>query len=103
MHGNADAEPNHSQIANPEAKRQSRTPSRRAFTRVREVHLRGSTRSYSVVTTRGEGEAQTLQRSGMSHVDAMILAEELRRDGAVVVVMHVVDDKSYEVDRYPAR
>jgi hypothetical protein len=59
--------------------------------------------SYSVVTTRGEGETQTLQRSGMSHVDAMILAEELRRDGAEAIVMHIIGDKSYEVDCYPVR
>jgi hypothetical protein len=59
--------------------------------------------NYSVVTTRGEGEAQTLQRSGMSHPDAMILAEELRRDGTVAIVLHVMGEKSYEVDCYPAR
>jgi hypothetical protein len=57
--------------------------------------------TYSVVTT--HGGIETLRRSGMSHVEAMILAEELRRDGAVAVVMHVVGDKSYEVDCYPVR
>ena len=59
--------------------------------------------SYSVVTTRGESETRTLQRSGMSHGDAMILAEELRRDCAEAIVMHTVGDKSYEVDCYPVR
>jgi hypothetical protein len=59
--------------------------------------------SYSVVTTRGEGEAQTLQRRDMLHRDAMVLAEELRRGGAVAIVMHVIGDKSYEVDCYPVR
>ncbi|HTQ41984.1 MAG TPA: hypothetical protein VMI75_04440 [Polyangiaceae bacterium] len=57
--------------------------------------------TYSVVTARGEIE--TLRRSDMSHVEAMILAEELRRDGAVAIVMHVIGDRSYEVDRYPVR
>lgn len=57
--------------------------------------------TYSVVTARGE--IKTLRRSGMSHGEAMILAEQFRRDGAVAIVMHVVGDKSYEVDRYPAR
>lgn len=57
--------------------------------------------TYSVVTERGDVE--TLERSGMSHVEAMILAEELRRDGVVAIVMHVVRGKIYEVDRYPVR
>jgi len=59
--------------------------------------------TYSVVTRRGEGEARTLKRSGMSHGDAMILAEQLRRDGAIAIIVHVIGDKSYEVDHYPAR
>ena len=57
--------------------------------------------AYAVVTALGAIEKT--ERSGLSHVAAMRLAEELRRDGKVAIVMHVVGGKSYEVDRYPAR
>jgi hypothetical protein len=33
----------------------------------------------------------------------MAFADDLRREGAVISVMHVVGDQSYEVDWYPAR
>jgi hypothetical protein len=58
-------------------------------------------RAYAVVTSRGAlprpGEG------GLSHAQAMMLAEELRRQGHVARVLHVVGEKSYEVDRCPAR
>jgi hypothetical protein len=57
--------------------------------------------AYAVVTE--AGETMTRQRSGMSHSEAMTLAEHLRRRGEVAIVMHVIGAKSYEVDRYPAR
>jgi hypothetical protein len=57
--------------------------------------------AYAVFTA--HGALETLNRGGLSHVAAMRLAEELRRDGKVAIVMHVVRDRSYEVDRYPAR
>jgi hypothetical protein len=53
--------------------------------------------------TASAGNITKSARSGLSHVEAMVLAEQLRRQGAVVVVLHVIGDKSYEVDRYPAR
>jgi hypothetical protein len=57
--------------------------------------------AYAVFTA--HGALETLNRAGLSHVGAMRLAEQLRRDGKVAVVMHVVGARSYEVDRYPAR
>ena len=57
--------------------------------------------AYAVVTA--DGATQRPERSGLSHAQAMSLADKLRRDGHVVIVMHVIGDKSYEVDRYPAR
>jgi hypothetical protein len=61
--------------------------------------------AYAVVTARGGRglERPERSRSGLSHVEAMTLAEELQREGEVVTVMHVIGSKSYEVDRYPAR
>jgi hypothetical protein len=57
--------------------------------------------AYAVVTA---GDAMDKpERSGLSHAQAMILAEELRQHAKVVFVMHVIGGKSYEVDRYPAR
>jgi hypothetical protein len=58
-------------------------------------------RAYSVVTAHDATER--LRRAGLSHPDAMKFAEGLWRDGEVAVVMHVIGDKSYEVDRYPIR
>jgi hypothetical protein len=62
---------------------------------------RNEEHSYAVITARGAMERE--ERTGLSHAAAMTLAEELRRDGKVAVVMHVVGNKRYEVDRYPAR
>jgi hypothetical protein len=62
---------------------------------------RNEQRAYAVVTA-GDAHGKP-ERSGLSHVEAMTLAEELQREGRVAVVMHVVGDQSYEVDRYPAR
>jgi hypothetical protein len=58
-------------------------------------------RAYSVVT--GRGSSTRPERSGLSHAEAMTLAEELWRGGEVALVKHVVGRKSYEVDRYPVR
>jgi hypothetical protein len=58
--------------------------------------------AYSVAIETG-GAITKSSRSGLSHVEAMVLAEQLRRQGAVAVVLHVIGEKSYEVDRYPAR
>jgi hypothetical protein len=55
-------------------------------------------RAYAVLTAH-DGTA----RRGLSHASAMLLAEKLQRDGRVAVVVHVVGEKSYEVDRYPVR
>ncbi len=57
--------------------------------------------AYAVVID--DGAIRRPQRSGLSHAHAMILAEELRGAGQVAVVVHVIGNKSYEVDRYPAR
>lgn len=57
--------------------------------------------AYAVVTWRGA--KATPERSGLSHVEAMMFAEEAQRDGKVASVMHVIGDKTYEVDRYPCR
>jgi hypothetical protein len=58
-------------------------------------------RAYSVLTWH---DAMALpKRGGLSHTQAMKLAEELRREGQVVSVMHVVGNRTYEVDRYPCR
>lgn len=56
------------------------------------------TDSYAVVR-----EDDTVERAELSHVDAMRLAEALRKVGKVLRVMHVVNGRSHEVDRYPAR
>ena len=58
--------------------------------------------AYAVVTTT-HGTSESSQRRGMSHAEAMILAERLQRAGKVATVMHIVGGKSYEVDRYPPR
>lgn len=58
-------------------------------------------RAYAVVTV--DGSVVTSARRGMSHANAMLRAEESGRNGKVAIVMHVVGDRSYEVDRYPAR
>ena len=47
--------------------------------------------AYSVVTTFGAVERP--ERSGLSHGEAMRLAADLRRDGVVATVMHVIGDK----------
>jgi hypothetical protein len=56
---------------------------------------------YSVV--REQDTIEKTAGSGLSHAQAMLLAESLRGPGLVVTVMHVIGRKSYEVDRYPAR
>ena len=58
-------------------------------------------RAYAVVTAHGAVPGPG--RGGLSHAQAMVLAEELRREGHVATVLHVVGNKSYEVDHYPAR
>jgi hypothetical protein len=62
---------------------------------------RNENRAYAVVTQQDASGKPV--RSGLSHVQAMTLAEELRRSGHVATVMHVIGNKSYEVDRYPSR
>jgi len=57
--------------------------------------------AYTVTTVRGA--IGRPEQSGLSHAEAMVVAEGLRRGGDVAVVMHVIGDKRYEVDRYPAR
>jgi hypothetical protein len=56
------------------------------------------TDSYAVIN-----EENVTEKAELSHPDAMRLAEALRRPGKSFRVMHVVDGRSYEVDRYPAR
>lgn len=51
----------------------------------------------------GHGADEESKRTGLSRSEAMGLAEELQRGGHVAIVMHVVGEKSYEVDRYPVR
>ena len=58
-------------------------------------------RAYAVVV--GESATAAPERSGLSHAEAMMLAERLEREGKTARVMHVIGDKSYEVDRYPIR
>jgi hypothetical protein len=62
---------------------------------------RHAERAYMVVTA--QGVTPRPGEGGLSHAQAMALAEELRRQGHVVRVLHIVGKKSYEVDRYPAR
>ena len=57
--------------------------------------------AYTVTTV--HGELGRPEQSGLSHVEAMRVAEGLWRGGEMAVVMHVIGDKRYEVDRYPAR
>jgi len=57
--------------------------------------------AYAIVVVDGVG-ASTV-RSGLSHVEGMMLAERLQREGKLIRVMHVVGSNSYEVDRYPPR
>jgi len=59
--------------------------------------------AYAVFTAQGAIEKSV--RSGLSHAEAMTLAEQLLRDGKTkaATVKHVIGGKSYEVDRYPAR
>ncbi len=40
---------------------------------------------------------------GLTHVEAMIRAEQVQREGGVARVLHVVDAVSHEVDSYPPR
>lgn len=61
----------------------------------------GEERAYAVVTWR-DATAKA-ERTGMSHTQAMKLAEEFRREGKVASVMHVIGHRTYEVDRYPCR
>jgi len=60
----------------------------------------GEARAYTVVT---EGTVTRPAHTGLSHPAAMKVADELRRGGQTATVVHVVGDKSYEVDRYPVR
>jgi hypothetical protein len=62
---------------------------------------RNEERAYAVVTA--HDAIRNPQRGGLSHAEAMTLAELLRRDGQAAIVMHVIGDRSYEVDRYPPR
>jgi hypothetical protein len=61
---------------------------------------RSEEHAYSAITAPGGSEMS--ERKGLSHAQAMTLAEQLRRDGNTVIVKRIVGDKSYEVDRYPA-
>jgi hypothetical protein len=56
---------------------------------------------YSVISR--QGAIEKTAGSGLSHAQAMVLAEGLRGRGKIVTIMHVIGEKSYEVDRYPAR
>jgi lysylphosphatidylglycerol synthetase-like protein (DUF2156 family) len=58
-------------------------------------------RAYAVVTACWP--KATLERSELSHTEAMRLAVGIREEGATVSVLHVIGDKSFEVDRYPPR
>jgi hypothetical protein len=58
-------------------------------------------RAYAVVTVPGAVERP--ERRGLSHAQATTVAEMLRQKGHVAVVIHVVGEEGYEVDRYPAR
>jgi hypothetical protein len=49
------------------------------------------------------GSTRTTHKSGISHAEAMRLAEELQRQGKSVRIMHVLPTGRYEVDRYPLR
>lgn len=64
---------------------------------------RDEAHAYAVFTAHGAIEKSV--RSGLSHAEAMTLAEQLLRDGKAkaATVKHVIGDTSYEVDRYPAR
>ena len=62
---------------------------------------RDEAHAYAVFT--GQGAIEKSERSGLSHVEAMTLAEQLWRDGNVATVKHVIGGTSYEVDHYPAR
>lgn len=57
--------------------------------------------AYAVVTW--NGFAEETERSGLSHAEAMMRAEELQREGRVVRIMHEVRGRYYEVDSYPPR
>jgi hypothetical protein len=57
--------------------------------------------AYSVVVVDSRGERT--ERTGLSHVEGMILAEEFQREGKIARVMHMVGSKGYEVDSYPPR
>jgi hypothetical protein len=58
-------------------------------------------RAYAVVIS--DSAIRRPEWSGLSQVEAMRLAENLQHGGNIARVMHVVGDKSYEVDRYPPR
>jgi hypothetical protein len=62
---------------------------------------RDEAHAYAVFTA--QGAIETSERSGLSHAEAMTLAEQLMRDGKTATVKHVIGGSSYEVDRYPAR
>jgi hypothetical protein len=52
----------------------------------------------------GKGDTVTSKgRSGLSHTAAMKLADQMRREGHAATVVHLVGDRSYEVDSYPVR
>jgi hypothetical protein len=56
---------------------------------------------YSVSVT--EDAAKRPLHRGLSHAQAMTVAERLQRAGTIAHVMHIVGATSYEVDRYPPR
>jgi hypothetical protein len=56
---------------------------------------------YSV--SRTEDAAERPLHRGLSHAQAMTVAERLHRAGGIAHVMHIVGATSYEVDRYPPR
>jgi hypothetical protein len=58
-------------------------------------------RAYAVVAA--PGSKPRPDRTGLSHADAMTIAEKLWRDGEASSVVHVIGRKSYEVDQYPVR
>ena len=61
----------------------------------------GRAKGYAVYSA--QGTVDKPEHRGLSHVEAMRVAEGLARGGKRVTVRHVVGDKTYEVDRYPAR
>jgi hypothetical protein len=57
--------------------------------------------AYSIVI--GHRAVERPEWTGLSRAGAMKRAETLRGGGYAIRVMHVIGDKSYEVDSYPVR